>query len=262
MKPISHICQVVLQLVLTGVVLFGLLSASGCALINRWTGKSGSPHPPPPAAEEVSQNPGTLPPPMSETAYKPEMDSQTEYYQKLAGELSAEVVHLQTELEVKEQKIQNLDASILRQATVVIPPNVPLPYNPVIKIEGVRVLPRDGDTIRIAIDDAVLFAPNTALQLLPTADEVLGNVLKEIRVNYPNNTIGIEGHADSILENPQNPAYVLELTARKASAVASRLLDQKKVAIKQIKVTGHGAARPLPGGRPEKNNRIEMVVFP
>ena len=259
MRPISYFSCAVLLV----AIFFGLLSVGGCALIDRWTGKSTSPQAPPPVADTnvsqgfVPQNFDTVAPAMAETAFKPEID-QAEYLQ----ELTTEVVRLQTELETKERTIQNLDASILRQAAVVIPPNAPLQYNPVIRIEGVQVLPRNGETLRIAIDDAVLFHPNAVAQLLPNADEVLGTVLKEIRVNYPNNTLGIEGHADPILDNPQNQMYVVELTSRKALAVAQRLLDQRKVTLKQIKVTGHGIATPLPGGRPEKNNRIEIVVFP
>jgi len=265
MRPVTFISRAVLLV----AILFGLLPSGGCALIDRCLGKMGLKQTSPPAEAGTSQNGSSqnfesqkndavAPPiPITETAYKPEI-GQAEYLQ----ELSSEVARLHTELEAKEQTIQNLDASILRQASAVIPPNAPLQYNPVIRIEGVQVLPRDGETLRIAIDDAVLFHPNATAQLLPSADEVLGTVLKEIRVNYPNNTLGIEGHADPILDNPQNPIYAVELTYRKAAAVFQRLLDQKKVSIKQIKVTGHGIARPLPGGRPEKNNRIEIVVFP
>ena len=225
--------------------------ANGCALFDRWTGKSKS----------TAANPSVTVSSASETSYKPEIGLQTEELQKQTDELSAEVVRLHSELEAKEQKIRNLDASLEKQATVTIPSKTPLQYTPVLKIEGVQVLPRDGDTLRIAIDDAVLFSPN-AVQLLAGADGVLSSVIKEIRVNYPNNVIGIEGHADPILDNPQNKMYALDLTARKAYAVASLLLEQNKVTNKQIKVTGYGTARPLPGGRPEKNNRIEMVVFP
>jgi len=259
MRPISYLSRIVLFV----AILFGLLQVGGCAMIDRCLGKMGLKQAPPPPSTEVdiSQNSDASAPPMSETVYKPEIN-QTEYLQKQTEELSSEVARLHTELEAKEQKIKNLDASIQKQATVVIPPNAPLQYNPVIRIEGVQVLPRDNDTLRIAIDDAVLFSPNAATQLLSNADEVLNTVLKEIRVNYPNNTLGIEGHADPVLDNPQNPTYAIELTSRKAAAVAQRLLDQKKVTLKQIKITGHGTARPLPGGRPEKNNRIEVVVYP
>jgi len=253
MRPIFHISRVVL----IGAILFGLLSAGGCALIDRCLGKTKQILPPYSKGTDDPQSPDATVSSASETAYKPEIDHQTEQFQ----ELSSEVVHLRGELEAKEQKIRNLDASLERQATVIIPPNAPLQYNPVIKIAGVQVLPRDGDTIRIAIDDAVLFSPN-AVQLLASADEVLSTVIKEIRVNYPNNMIGIEGHADPILENPQNQMYALDFTARKANAVASRLMEQRKVTAKQIKVTGCGTAWPLPGARPEKNNRIEMVVLP
>jgi len=250
MRPIS--CAI--RTVLIVAILFGLLPVSGCALIDRWTGKPVSP----PVAPNTTQNSAL---PLPETVYRPETGVQAEQSQRYADELSAEVIRLQTELEAKEQTIQNLDASFQRQAATIIPPNAPLPYNPVIKIEGVRILPRDGDTLRIAIDDAVLFSPS-GVQLLPNADEVLGTVIKEIRVNYPNNTLGIEGHADPVLENPQNEMYTIDLTSRKANAVAMHLLDQRKVTSKQIKVTGHGTADPLPGGRAEKNNRIEIVVFP
>ncbi len=244
---------------------------AGCALIDRLTGKSSSSKTPPPVQENAPELHETakpvVPPPLNvEMAEQTEQirkqaDETIAAVQKKADELSVEVTQLRGELEAKEQKVQSLNASFQKQATVVIPPNSPLQYTPVIQIEGVAVLPRDGETIRIAVDDSVLFSPN-AVQLLPKADEVLGTVIKEIRVNYPNNMIGIEGHADPILENPQNPMQAIELTSRKANVVALHLLEQKRVTTKQIKVTGYGAARPLVSGHPEKNNRIEFVVYP
>ena len=258
MRPISYFSRIVL----IGAILFGLLPAGGCALFERCLENTKRIFPPYSRGTEASQNQGDSAPPITETLFRPEIDPQKEQqFQKRTEELASEVVRLQTELEAKEQKIQNLDATFQRQATQIIPASAPLQYNPVIKIAGVRVLPRDSDTLRIAIDDAVLFSPNS-IQLLSNADDVLGTIINEIRVNYPNNTIGIEGHADPILDNPQNQAYVHDLTARKAYAVASRLLEQKKVTSKQIKITGYGSGLPLPGARPEKNNRIEIVVFP
>lgn len=182
------------------------------------------------------------------------------------GRLTSEITKLQEELQQKELKVQSLTASFQRQSTVTITPNNSLlKQTPVLSIEGVSVLPRDGDTIRISVSDVVLFHPNTT-QLLPASDSVLNDVLNEIRVNYPNNVIGIEGHTDSVIDNPQNPMYAIDLSYRKAGAVAGRLIELKKIAVKQLKTTGFGSSRPVydnktPEGR-AKNNRVEFVIYP
>ena len=237
----------------------------GCALVEHLTGRTPAQSTPPTPSEVPNV-------PVTENVQKPDISDQVEQIrkqadetvaavQKQANELSAEVVRLQSELDAKEQKVQSLNASFQKQATVVIPPSAPLQYNPVYKIDGVTVLPRDGDTIRIAVDDAILFGAD-ATQLLSAADEILNTVIKEIRVNYPNNTVGIEGHADPVLDNPQNPMQTIELTSRKANAVALHLLEKKKVTTKQIKVTGYGTSKPLPDTSAEKNNRTEFVIYP
>ena len=258
------------RFVLAVAILWVSQWTGGCALIERWTGHS------PARNSPQTLPPSTVPEPadssITENVQKPDIPDQVEQIrkqadetvaivQKQANDLSAEVVRLQSELDAKEQKVQSLNASFQKQAMVVIPPSAPLQYNPVYKIDGVAVLPRDGDTIRIAVDDAILFGPN-ATQLLSGADEVLNTIIKEIRVNYPNNTIGIEGHADPVLDNPQNPMQAIELTSRKANAIALHLLDKKKVTTKQIKVTGYGTSQPLPGASAEKNNRTEFVIYP
>ncbi len=186
--------------------------------------------------------------------------------QQQAEQLTAEVARLQSELQAKEQTVQSLNASFQKQATVTITPNNSLlKQTPVIPLDGVSVLPRDGETIRVAVNDSVLFHPGTT-QLLPDAEKVLGTVINEIRTNYPTNTIGIEGHTDSLAENPQNPMQAVEQSSRKASVIAQYLLDQKRLSTKQIKVVGYGAARPIldnktPEGR-DRNNRVEFVVYP
>ena len=244
--------------------------AGGCALVERLTGHKPAQSTPPASPPETA--PETAGSPIAENVQKPDISDQVEQIrkqadetvaavQKQANELSAEVVRLQSELDAKEQKVQSLNASFQKQATVVIPPSAPLQYNPVYKIDGITVLPRDGDTIRVAVDDAILFGADVT-QLLPAADEILNTVIREIRVNYPNNTIGIEGHADPVLDNPQNPMQMIELTSRKANAIALHLLEKKKVTTKQIKVTGYGTSKPLPDASAEKNNRTEFVIYP
>lgn len=181
--------------------------------------------------------------------------------QRQTDQLSSEIARLQRELDAKEQKVQSMNASFQRQATVIIPEKSPLKFTPVFSMEGITVLPRDGETLRIAVDDSFIFYPH-AMQLLPTADAILSTVVKEIRANYPEQKIGIEAHADPILDNPQNPMLILESTTRKANTVATRLLDQNRINPKNLIIVGHGASKPLPRETSANNNRIEFVVYP
>lgn len=180
--------------------------------------------------------------------------------------LNAEIARLRDDLNDKEQKVQTLNAAFQRQSTVTITPNNSLlKHTPVFSIAGVNVVQNSGDMIRIDVNDSVLFHPNTT-QLLPTAGSVIGGVMNEIRANYRNNTIGIEGHTDSFVETQKNPMSAIDLSQRKANAVASYLLEQKILDAKQLKVTAFGSARPIldnktPEGR-SRNNRIEFVVYP
>lgn len=186
--------------------------------------------------------------------------------QQQTESLSAEVARLKSELDTKEQAVQSLNASFQKQATVTITPNNSLlKQTPVINLDGVMVLPRSGETIRIAVRDSVLFHPGTT-QFLPDAGSVVGTVIGEIRANYPNNMIGIEGHTDSLAESPQNPMQAVELSIRKAAVVSKFLLDQQRVSPQLLKTTGYGSSKPLldnktPEGR-SQNNRVEFVVYP
>ncbi|MGL6193369.1 MAG: OmpA/MotB family protein, partial [Thermoguttaceae bacterium] len=184
--------------------------------------------------------------------------------QKTRDELSSEVIRLQDELVNKEQTVKKLN-DIVQQKDESKSSGKKLQQTPVIEVEGVTILPRSGDTIRIAVNDSVLFYPNTT-QLLPSAENVITKVLNEIRVNYPDNKIGIEGHTDPLSENPKEPMQEIDLSLRKASSVAVYLLDQKKIDPKLMHLAGVGTAQPLgPSQTAEgraKNNRVEFVIYP
>lgn len=261
------------------VIFFGA-GFSGCALVEKWKKKPDPPERPHPPHNVFSNDPnnGSGPrvdvEPISRTSsttlgqepLAAQWEQQIAEIQKQSRQhteqLNGEIARLQKELVAKEQKVQSLNASFSRQAVVAIPEKSKLKYTPVFSEEGITVLPRDGETLRIAVEDSYIFYPH-AMQLLPTADTLLNTVVKEIRANYPENEIGIEAHADPSLDNPQNPMQIFETTTRKANTVANRLLEQKRINPKNLIIIGHGATKPLP--RSEKivnNNRIEFVVYP
>ena len=198
---------------------------------------------------------------------KKDADVKIAEVQKHSDSLAAEVSRLNEELVAKEHTVKSLNASFKEQAMLPMSPvGSVLTRTPSINVSGVTVLPRDGtDVIRIAVNDSVVFHPNTT-ELLSTAPTVLGKVLNEIRANYPKNMIGIEGHTDSFAENPQDPMQAIELSLRKANSIATYLLDQERVSGQEIKLIGYGAARPLrPNSTAEgrsQNNRVEFVVYP
>jgi outer membrane protein OmpA-like peptidoglycan-associated protein len=68
----------------------------------------------------------------------------------------------------------------------------------------------------------------------------------------------IEGHTDNV----GGRAYNLELSQRRAEAVAAYLAEQG-VARNRFEVRGYGFARPLPGRRAsaQENRRVEAVMI-
>lgn len=260
---------------------------SGCALVEKWKKQSETPDRPSPPIflnnpdkntpgpkvdiEPISHSSTQKPEQgldpqriaaQAESAYQKQIAELQQQTQLQSEQLNAEIARLQKELDAKEQKVQSLNASFRQQATIIVPEKNPLKYTPVFSAEGIFVLPRNGDTLRIAVEDSAIFYPH-AMQLLPTADALLNTVVKEIRANYPDQQIGIEAHADPTLVNPQNPMQIFETTTRKANIVAKRLVEQNRLNSKNLIVVGHGASKPLPrSGTVVNNNRVEFVVYP
>lgn len=119
---------------------------------------------------------------------------------------------------------------------------------------------------RYSIPSDVLFAFNSAA-LQPGATAALAQTLAQIRQAIPYPAIRVEGNTDSI----GSPAYNVDLSVRRAQAVANWLIGQG-IPPAAISVVGNGEARPvapntLPNGQDNPqgralNRRVDLFARP
>lgn len=112
----------------------------------------------------------------------------------------------------------------------------------------------------ITLSGSVLFASDKA-ELLPAAQQRLGEVAKALNEGNPNAQLVVEGHTDAKGSQGHN----LELSARRAEAVRTYLVSQG-VDSKRISAQGLGFSRPVADNKSAEgranNRRVEIVVQP
>jgi outer membrane protein OmpA-like peptidoglycan-associated protein len=124
---------------------------------------------------------------------------------------------------------------------------------------GVDVV-REGDNIRLNMPGDVTFDFNqTAIkpQFVPVLDDV-ARVLNQ----YPSTTVDIVGHADSVGSDDYN----LDLSRRRAAAVADFLVQRGRVLPDRLFVDGQGERYPIASNDTEagraQNRRVEIILRP
>ena len=153
-----------------------------------------------------------------------------------------------------------------RQSTVTLTPNSSFHRQQLaISSPGVTTIP-DGDYIRVRIPDAYLFQSGGTWELSMEGRRTLTEVGNQLRLNFPNQEIGIEGHTNQLAVNSQRKLNAHELSAKKAFSVANYLTGENILEEGRLRVGGAGANRPMDySGTTEgemKNSRIELVVYP
>jgi flagellar motor protein MotB len=131
-------------------------------------------------------------------------------------------------------------------------------------LPGINVR-QDGDVIRIELPADQLFNFGTA-QFKVGADVLLRSVAADLTQIYPQQLIGVEGHADgSPMTSPQYPTDQ-RLTVDQAMAVYEMLTRGGGMPPKQLFVVGHGSSHPIVSNATEagraRNRRIDIVVYP
>jgi flagellar motor protein MotB len=131
-------------------------------------------------------------------------------------------------------------------------------------LPGINVR-QDGDVIRIELPGDQLFNFGTG-QLKLGADGLLRTVAADLAQNYPQQMIGIEGHADgSPMTSPQFPTDQ-HLTVAQAMAVYDLLTRAGGMPHRQLFVVGHGGSHPIVSNATDagraRNRRIELVIYP
>ncbi|MGI6524142.1 MAG: OmpA family protein [Bdellovibrionota bacterium] len=103
----------------------------------------------------------------------------------------------------------------------------------------------------------VLFEFNRA-DLRPDAVRAVSEIARVVN-DYPNRTISVEGHADSV----GSIAYNQILSERRATAVASELV-RNSVSDTRIRSVGFGESRPIATNRTDegraRNRRVEVII--
>ncbi|MCE9545666.1 MAG: OmpA family protein [Planctomycetia bacterium] len=180
-------------------------------------------------------------------------------------ETTADLTRERADKVAVQKKFDDLLAANRRTGTVSITANSSHTVDlAAVEIRGVDVR-RDGDVIRVTLPSSQLFAPGSA-QLAAGGGSLLDTVAVELARAYPQQLIGVEGHADGATPTGaagQNPQQVSTL---RAMAVYNYLASRGSLRTEQLHVAGYGANHPLysnatPAGR-EANQRIELVVYP
>lgn len=178
----------------------------------------------------------------------------------LIDELQRKIISLEGELIGRDAVIRKLESTQNpTQPTGTEPPMIA----PRINIPGVEVR-QDVGEVRVAVPDSLLFQRNAPFKLQQSGEETLRRVVSEIRVNYPQKPLLIEGHTDNITLNPQNPTYLIEVSTFKATVVAQHLATNLDIDTDFLEAAGIGARDPLESNDTEegraRNRRIEFVL--
>jgi flagellar motor protein MotB len=131
-------------------------------------------------------------------------------------------------------------------------------------IPGVQVR-QDGDVVRVEVAGDRLFMPGSPY-LQNGADNLLLTVMADLRRNYPDHIIGIEGHTDDAPTHSQQFPTHHHLSVAQALAAYNLVIERGAAPAAQLFVIGHGANHPVVSNASDagraRNRRIELVVYP
>jgi flagellar motor protein MotB len=162
-------------------------------------------------------------------------------------------------------KSTQLVATAQQRAGAEIHANNTLLKNLAVKqMPGVEVR-QDGDVVRVEVPADRLFMPGSNY-LQNGAEQLLVSVGADLRQNFPDHIIGIEGHTDDSATHSQQFPTNHHLSAAQALAVYNLLVQKQTVAGNQLFVIGHGGNHPVVSNASDagkaRNRRIEFVVYP
>jgi flagellar motor protein MotB len=172
---------------------------------------------------------------------------------------------LRTDNEQLRTKSSQLVASVQQRAGAEIRPN-----NSLLKSLSIQNMPgvevrQDGDVIRVEAPADRIFTPGSAY-LQAGADQYVISIVNDLRRNFPNQLIGVEGHTDSTPTHSQQHPTHHHLSAAQSLAVYNVLVQQRVAPAHQLFVIGHGANHPIASNASAdgqaRNRRIEFVVYP
>ena len=180
-------------------------------------------------------------------------------------ETTAQLVAMQGDNQQLRDKTSQLVSSVQRRAGAEIRANNSLLKNLAIKeMPGVDVR-QDGDVVRVEIPGDRVFMPGSPY-LATGAEQLLVSVAGDLRRNFPDHIIGVEGHTDDRETHSQQFPTNHHLSAAQALAVYNVLVQRQTMPKGQLFVIGHGPNHPVVSNASEegkrRNRRIEFVVYP
>lgn len=125
------------------------------------------------------------------------------------------------------------------------------------QIEGVKVQRIDEDELKVTVGNDVLFDTNSVA--LRSASREALREMADVFEKYPNTTISVQGHTDSV----GSAAYNARLSDRRADSVAG-YLESLGVSGSRVRATGYGESKPrstnsTASGR-QLNRRVEIHI--
>ena len=193
-------------------------------------------------------------PPVSPTADEAALRARIEELERKITSLESEVVG--RDITIRSLQQQPPTTHMLEK------PVTPMSI-PIITVPGVEVR-QVGQSVRIAIPESMIFEPGSIDKIQSSGEELLLKMVSELKTNYPDNVIIIEGHTDSMVIDPRNPSHLLEFSAYQAKVVAKHLASAVRIDPAQLRIVGCGANDPIAENTTEegraRNRRIELVV--
>jgi flagellar motor protein MotB len=166
--------------------------------------------------------------------------------------------------ELKQMSTQLVATSKQRAGAEIRPNNTLLKNLSIKQIPGVEVR-QDGDVVRVEIPADRIFMPGSNY-FQNGGEQLLDNVAADLRQNFPDNLIGIEGHTDDGATHSQQFPTNHHLSAAQALAVYNSLAQKRVMAPNQLFVIGHGGNHPVVSNSSDagkaRNRRVEFVVYP
>lgn len=131
----------------------------------------------------------------------------------------------------------------------------------------VRLLRNGGQTVSVLSTDSLFTTGIDSLH--PRGTERLKALARQLQTTYPDRTIRVEGHTDSMpLSDSLKKRFSSNwaLSTARATVVVHRLIQLTDLNSNQFVVVGYGASRPrvpndTPTGR-RRNRRIRVAVHP
>ena len=124
---------------------------------------------------------------------------------------------------------------------------------------------RDGSVIRVRLLSERFFNPQTA-QVQDGVSKTLEQLGQSLAQAYPNQRIGVEGHADSVSDGEGVWRNGHHLSSAQAMAIYEFFITRSLFRDDQMFIVGHGANHPVYSSATHSgrrgNDRVEIVIYP